>query len=187
MLNARFTFAVPLAIFVTIVIFLGLSNVTASAPAPEYSNNSEPVSIVPYERIPYQLQPIHDVHGSYKWCKNSDETSTVNTTQSPLHTGKKKSPPPQPDIAAKCTNIISLSPIVRIQPNFPERCASKASPITRVFVQYNIDTSGEACEIRLYTRNACFNRATLRSVEKWKFARPCSIIKNQKTTITFQQ
>ena len=61
-------------------------------------------------------------------------------------------------------------PLVRIPPQFPDRCQGRASSTETVFLEYDVTPEGTTTNIRVVdSTNSCFNRAASRSVERWKF------------------
>lgn len=61
-------------------------------------------------------------------------------------------------------------PLVRIPPQYPERCMSRASASETVQVQFDVTPDGQTTNITVVdTTNSCLNRAAMRSVERWKY------------------
>lgn len=61
-------------------------------------------------------------------------------------------------------------PMVRIPPQYPGRCQSRAKPVERVVVRFNVTPEGAVVEPEVIdSTNACFNRAALRAVQRWKY------------------
>lgn len=61
-------------------------------------------------------------------------------------------------------------PMVRIPPQYPDMCQSRARPVERVVVEFNVTPQGAVVEPRVIeATNACFHRAALRAVERWKY------------------
>ncbi|MCB2096730.1 MAG: energy transducer TonB [Parvularculaceae bacterium] len=83
-------------------------------------------------------------------------------------------------------------PLVRIPPQYPERCMSRAKAKETVFVEFDVTPDGTTTNIRVIdTTNSCLNSAATRSVERWKY-QP-KIVENQaqwrrgvQTAITFE-
>ena len=82
-------------------------------------------------------------------------------------------------------------PLVRIPPQYPERCMSRADTRESVAVQFDVTPDGQTTNIEVVdSTNSCLNRAAVRSVERWKY-QP-KIVDNQaqwrrgvQTTVTF--
>jgi len=61
-------------------------------------------------------------------------------------------------------------PLVRIPPQFPDRCQSRADNEETVVVQFDVTPDGQTTNIEAVdSTNSCFNRAAIRSVERWKY------------------
>ncbi|WP_411816237.1 energy transducer TonB [Hyphococcus sp. DH-69] len=61
-------------------------------------------------------------------------------------------------------------PLVRIPPQYPERCMSRADASETVQVQFDVTPDGQTTNITVVdTTNSCLNRAAMRSVERWKY------------------
>lgn len=61
-------------------------------------------------------------------------------------------------------------PLVRIPPQYPQRCQRSASGLETVVVEFNVTPEGNVVDPRvLNTTNACFNRAAMRAVTRWRY------------------
>ncbi|MGE0408664.1 MAG: energy transducer TonB [Amphiplicatus sp.] len=61
-------------------------------------------------------------------------------------------------------------PLVRIPPQYPERCQSRAGAEERVLVEFDVTPDGTTTNVRVVdSTNSCFNREATRSVERWKY------------------
>ncbi len=61
-------------------------------------------------------------------------------------------------------------PLVRIPPQYPERCMSRAAAQESVAVQFDVTPEGQTTNIQvIQSSNSCLNRAAIRSVERWKY------------------
>ena len=61
-------------------------------------------------------------------------------------------------------------PLVRIPPQYPERCRETAKQKEHVFLKFDVTPDGRTRNIRAITSsNRCYIRAAKRSVERWKF------------------
>jgi len=83
-------------------------------------------------------------------------------------------------------------PLVRIPPQYPERCMQRAAAKETVFVEFDVTPDGTTTNIRVVdTTNSCLNSAATKSVERWKY-QP-KIVENKaewrrgvQTAITFE-
>ena len=61
-------------------------------------------------------------------------------------------------------------PLVRIPPQFPDRCQGRAGAEERVSLRFDVTPDGQTTNIEVIdSTNSCFNRAAARSVERWKY------------------
>ncbi len=61
-------------------------------------------------------------------------------------------------------------PLVRIPPQFPDRCQGRADTEERVSLRFDVTPDGQTTNIEVIdSTNSCFNRAAARSVERWKY------------------
>lgn len=61
-------------------------------------------------------------------------------------------------------------PLVRIPPQFPERCQARAGGRETVVVEFDVTPDGTTTNIRVVdSSNSCFNSSATRSVERWKY------------------
>ncbi|MEO1015037.1 MAG: energy transducer TonB [Pseudomonadota bacterium] len=83
-------------------------------------------------------------------------------------------------------------PLVRIPPQYPERCMSRAKATETVFVEFDVTPDGTVTNVRvLDSTNSCLNRAAVRSVERWKYQpkivdNTAQARRGVQTAITFQ-
>ena len=60
-------------------------------------------------------------------------------------------------------------PLVRIPPQYPERCMGTAKPRESVQLEFDVTPEGTTTNIRVVgSTNSCLNREAARSVERWK-------------------
>ncbi|MEM8771813.1 MAG: TonB family protein [Pseudomonadota bacterium] len=62
-------------------------------------------------------------------------------------------------------------PLVRIPPQYPERCQGRASDGGEtVAVQFDVTPEGQVTNVSVIdSTNSCFNRAAIRAAERWKY------------------
>lgn len=61
-------------------------------------------------------------------------------------------------------------PMVRIPPQYPDMCQSRASDLESVVVEFDVSPDGTVVNARVIdATNRCFNRAAMRAVERWKY------------------
>jgi len=61
-------------------------------------------------------------------------------------------------------------PLVRIPPQYPDRCQGRASARETVVVEFDVTPEGQTTNARIVdSSNSCLNRSATRSVERWKY------------------
>ncbi|MEQ8748829.1 MAG: energy transducer TonB, partial [Amphiplicatus sp.] len=61
-------------------------------------------------------------------------------------------------------------PLVRIPPQYPERCMARAKARENVLVEFDVAPEGTTTNIKVVdSTNSCLNSAAIRSVERWKY------------------
>ena len=61
-------------------------------------------------------------------------------------------------------------PLVRIEPQYPDRCQGRSGDIETVVVEFDVDPAGQTVNARVVrSTNSCFDRNVLRAVERWKY------------------
>lgn len=61
-------------------------------------------------------------------------------------------------------------PLVRIEPQYPERCQSRAEDEEAVTLQFDVTPEGVVTNVKVTdSTNSCFNREAIRAAERWKY------------------
>lgn len=61
-------------------------------------------------------------------------------------------------------------PLVRIPPQYPERCMQRAAAREQVVVEFDVTPEGTTTNARVVeSSNSCLNSAATKSVERWKY------------------
>lgn len=61
-------------------------------------------------------------------------------------------------------------PLVRIPPQYPQRCMSRASDRETVVLQFDVTPEGSVVNAEvLDSTNSCLNRAAIRAVQRWRY------------------
>lgn len=124
------------------------------------------------------------------------EDTTLNNASQDIKRPTLDTPPPPPPAVNDPTNRPSLDgaavavptidadlsigsgfnpdrdaqPLVRIPPQFPERCQGRAGGRETVVLQFDVTPEGQTTNIQVVdSSNRCFDRAASRSVERWKY------------------
>ena len=61
-------------------------------------------------------------------------------------------------------------PLVRIPPQYPDRCQGRSGERETVVVEFDVTPQGQTVNPRvIQSTNSCLNRAATRAVERWKY------------------
>lgn len=61
-------------------------------------------------------------------------------------------------------------PLVRIPPQYPQRCMSRARNLETVVLEFDVTPEGSVVNPQvLESTNSCLNRAALRAVQRWRY------------------
>lgn len=61
-------------------------------------------------------------------------------------------------------------PLVRIPPQYPQRCMNRAEPVETVVLQFDVTPEGNVVNPEVIdSTNSCLNRAAMRAVQRWKY------------------
>lgn len=191
---ARLLFGIPAAAFVTAALFLAMAYLIRQQAKLDEEQASVSIDITA------QLQDSNlNANKEFK-------RPTLDTPPPPPPAVNDPSNRPALDgVRAAIPNLnVSLNvgtgfnpdrdaqPLVRIPPQYPERCQTRAGESESVFVEFDVTPEGTTTNIKVVeSTNSCFNREAMRSVERWKY-QP-KIVDNKaewrrgvQTTITFE-
>lgn len=74
------------------------------------------------------------------------------------------------DIGTRFNPDRDAQPLVRIPPQYPQRCMSRAANQESVAVEFDVTPDGSVVNPRvLDSTNSCLNRAAMRAVERWRY------------------
>jgi periplasmic protein TonB len=61
-------------------------------------------------------------------------------------------------------------PLVRIPPQYPQRCMDRARPVETVVLQFDVSPEGSVVNPEVIdSTNTCLNRAAIRAVQRWRY------------------
>ncbi|MFQ5563165.1 MAG: energy transducer TonB [Parvularculaceae bacterium] len=170
---ARLIFGLPGAAFVTVVLFLFMSVMIKQPTRLEEERAGVNIEVTA------QLQDT-DLSNANKEFKRP----TLDTPPPPPPAVNDPTNRPALDgVRAQIPNLdVNLNigsgfnpdrdaqPLVRIPPQYPERCQSRAEARESVVLEFDVTPEGQTTNIKVIdTTNSCFNRAASRSVERWKY------------------
>ncbi|MGV6801208.1 MAG: energy transducer TonB [bacterium] len=170
----RMLIGVPGAVLATIVIFLFMWGLVKPKPF-ELGEKKDPVAIDLGRKI--------------------QDTDTA-VDQSQFQRPSVDTPPPPPpainnaDFAPSVDGVAAVTPefdanvdigtgfnpdrdaqpLVRIPPQFPERCQGKSAGVNKVTVEFDVTPQGQTVNPRVVSStDRCFDRYAIRAVERWKY------------------
>lgn len=170
---ARLIFGLPGAAFVTVLLFLFMSAMIKQEP--RLDEEKANISI----EITAQIQDT-DISNANREFKRP----TLDTPPPPPPAVNDPTNRPALDgVRADIPNLdVNLNigtgfnpdrdaqPLVRIPPQYPERCQSRAGSDEYVTVEFDVTPEGQTTNIKVIdSSNSCFNRSATRSVERWKY------------------
>ncbi len=170
----RVLLGIPLAIIATVVIFLGMYSLIADNGKVELKE-ANVVNI----NLARKIQDTPD--------QNRDTALERPQLDQP--------PPPPPAIskadfepavdgvsaqAPKFDTKIELGsgfnpdrdaqPLVRIPPRYPDRCVDRHKKTEIVAIEFDVTPQGQVINVRIVSStNPCFDRASIRAAERWKY------------------
>ena len=61
-------------------------------------------------------------------------------------------------------------PLVRIPPQYPQRCMSRAASVETVTLQFDVSPEGNVVNPEVIdSTNSCLNRSAIRAVQRWRY------------------
>jgi len=169
----RFLVGIPVAVVVTVALFL-IMGALIQGPI-KLEEDKESLNL----NITAQLQDTDISQANKEFKRPTLDTppppppATVDPSNRPSLDGVQAEIPTidaNVNIGTGFNPDRDAQPLVRIPPQFPDRCQSRASSRETVFLEYDVTPDGTTTNIRVVdSTNSCFNRAASRSVERWKF------------------
>jgi len=170
----RIILGVPVAGAVTVALFLLMTTLIGLGDDIKLEEDSENIVI----NITRQIEEIDFNRGPQEVDRPELDTP----------------PPPPPNVAEKPQDIAdvgtassipdfepvdtgsgfnpdrNVQPLVRIEPQYPERCLSRADDEENVRVEIDVDENGDVADVRIIdSTNSCFDREVIRAVRRWKY------------------
>ncbi len=72
--------------------------------------------------------------------------------------------------AGEAPVVVEVEAVTRIEPVYPRRCAARAAENESVSVAFTVTADGDVAQERiLSSTNACFDRAALNAIRRWRF------------------
>lgn len=169
----RVIVGVPGAAFVTVGLYL-LMNYLISQP-PNLNEERDLIQIDINADIP-DVDVVADLSNLERPVLDTPPPpppATVDPTNRPSIDGVRAEIPQvevELEIGSGFNPDRDAQPLVRIPPQYPERCQNRASSEEFVVLQFDVDPTGQPTNIEVIdSSSSCFNRAATRSVERWKY------------------
>ncbi|MEO0851610.1 MAG: energy transducer TonB, partial [Pseudomonadota bacterium] len=169
----RLIIGIPGAIVVTIGLFLLMNSLISKQQ--DLAEQKELVKIDINAKVQEvdQIESLSDLQRPELDTPPPPPPATVDPTNRPSIDGVRAEVPKVEvdlDIGTGFNPDRDAQPLVRIPPQYPERCQARAKSLEFVIVQFDVDTQGVPQNIQVVeASSSCFNRAAVRSVERWKY------------------
>jgi protein TonB len=169
---ARFIFSLPSAVLVTALLFLAMAYLIKQTAKLDEEKDAPNIDITA------QLQDS-DLRSNKEFKRPTLDTppppppATNDPSNRPALGGVRASIPTidaNLKIGSGFNPDRDAQPLVRIPPQYPERCQSRAGTEERVLLEFDVTPDGTTTNIKIVdSTNSCFNREASRSVERWKY------------------
>jgi protein TonB len=169
----RLLFSIPGAIIVTALLFLAMAYLVRQEAKLEDAKDAVNISIT------QQLKDTDLSNANKEFKRPTLDTppppppSTVDPSNRPALDGVRAAVP-QLDVKVNVGTGFNpdrdAQPLVRIPPQYPERCMQRAKPRETVVVEFDVTPDGTTTNARVVeSSNSCLNSAAVKSVERWKY------------------
>lgn len=193
----RLFLGTPLAIIVTVVLFLFMYFLISSGDM-ELNQDAETVRI----EIGRQIEDTPDQAAQKQFERPQLDQPpppppAINNANFRPEVGGVRAQTPtfnaDLDIGTGFNPDRDAQPLVRVEPEYPQRCFNRASGDEAVTVEFNVDPQGNVVDVEvIQSTNSCFDREVIRTVERWQYqpkvveGEPAPRI-GVRTTLRFQQ
>lgn len=170
---ARLIIGVPVAIAVTAILFLIMSGLIRQDVKLEEEKDSLKLNIT----AQIQDTDISNINKEFK--RPTLDTPpppppAVNDPSNRPALDGVRAAIPQLDVSLNVGSGFNpdrdAQPLVRIPPQYPERCMARAKARENVLVEFDVAPEGTTTNVRVVdSTNSCLNSAAIRSVERWKY------------------
>lgn len=170
---ARLIFGIPGAAVITAALFLSMAYLIKQTPKLDEERDAIKIEITA------QLQDTDLSSASKEFKRPTLDTPpppppAVNDPSNRPALGGVAATIPQLDVNLNIGSGFNpdrdAQPLVRIPPQYPDRCQTRAGARETVFLQFDVTPDGTTTNIQVIdSTNSCFNSAATRSVERWKY------------------
>ena len=168
----RLILGVPGAFIITALLFLGMAYMIKQDAQLEEARDALNISIT------QQLQDT-DLAANREFKRPTLDTppppppSVVDPSNRPTLDGVRAQVPTldvKLNIGTGFNPDRDAQPLVRIPPQYPERCMQRAQAKEQVVVEFDVTPEGTTTNPRVVeSSNSCLNSAATKSVERWKY------------------
>lgn len=169
----RLIIGIPGAIIVTVGLFLLMNSLISKQQDLAEQKEILKIDINAKVQEVDQIESLSDLQRPELDTPPPPPPATVDPSNRPSIDGVRAEVPKVEvdiDFGTQFNPDRDAQPLVRIPPQYPERCQARASNSEFVLVQFDVDTQGVPQNIEVIeSSSSCFNRAAVRSVERWKY------------------
>ena len=169
----RIIFGVPGAMVVTLTLFLVMNALISGTP--ELEDERDAVKIDINAKVPEidEIAELTELERPVLDAPPPPPPSTVDPSDRPNIDGVSAQIPEievELEIGTSFNPDRDAQPLVRIPPQYPERCQGRSGDREFVVVQFDVDPGGQPQNIEVIdTSSSCFNRSAIRAVQRWKY------------------
>lgn len=169
----RLLFSIPGAVVVTVLLFLAMAYMVRQQAQLEEAKDAVNIAIT------QQLRDTDLNSRNAEFKRPTLDTppppppSTVDPSNRPAVDGVRAAIPTldvKIEVGTGFNPDRDAQPLVRIPPQYPERCMARAAARETVVVEFDVTPDGTTTNARVVdSTNSCLNSAATRSVERWKY------------------
>ena len=169
----RLLIGLPFAAVVTVGLFIIMQNLVGLDDDISLDEDGEDLNISITRQI--QETDFNQVREFERPDINTPPPPPPNVTETPTDIADVGAPTSIPNFDVQATGTgfnpdRDAQPLVRIEPQYPDRCQGRADTQETVLVEFDVTPDGSVVNPRVVdSTNSCFNRTALRAVERWKY------------------
>lgn len=170
---ARFLFGLPGAAVVTVALFLVMGAMIKQPPVLDEARDAVKIDLTA------KLQDSDITNANQEFKRPTLDTppppppAVTDPSNRPALDGVQAAVPEiqvELNVGTGFNPDRDAQPLVRIGPQYPERCMARAKARESVLVEFDVTPDGTTTNIRVVdSTNSCLNSAAAKSVERWKY------------------
>jgi len=169
----RLLFSIPGAAFVTALLFLAMAYMVRQQAKLEEAKDAVNIAITQQIRETDPNARNAEIKRPTLDTPPPPPPSTVDPSNRPSVDGVRAAIPTldvKIEVGTGFNPDRDAQPLVRIPPQYPERCMARAGARETVVVEFDVTPDGTTTNARVVdSTNSCLNSAAVRSVERWKY------------------